>query len=122
MPATLEALDFSRIAGGYLRIISNNQVRSCSDEEITLGCAAGELLMAEARELAELVAVRRVGPDMIPYHFADLGFRVAMATLNLPPGEALDNIKGTLAMIKSAIRDTINDAKRSKETIDGEPV
>lgn len=121
-PATVDADDLSMIAGGYLRIIADGQVQSASDSEITFACAAAELLKDEAGALAALVTARRVGADMVPYFFSAFGFRVAAAALNHPPREAIEKIKTTLELAKAEIRETINEALRRNETINGEPI
>lgn len=110
---SMEAEDLSRLAGGYLRIISDDQVESATDGEVTFDCAAAELLKAEASELAALVVARRVAPDIVPYHFSTFGFSVAAAVLTLPPREAIEELKAILEVTKSEIRATIDDAKRS---------
>jgi hypothetical protein len=121
----MEIEDLSTIAGDYLRIIDDGGIQTPSidaDGKIPFDCAAAELFKDEAQELAALVVDRRTMADMVPYHFASFGFRVAVATMNLPPREALEEIKTTFARIKSEIRATIDDAKSSNLNMDGKPV
>ena len=93
--------DLSLLAGNHLHIVSKRYAESSLENGLEFDCAAGMLMEADARELAAFVTARRVSSSMIPFYFAEFGFRVAVATLNLPPGEAIEEIRVTLARIKS---------------------
>jgi hypothetical protein len=121
IPVAIDIEEVSRIAGAYLHIVSDDaQEDAAGDYVFTV--ASARMFDDETYELAELVATKRVSPEMIPYHFADFGFQVAVATLNLPPREAAAAIKEILAEVKSALRHTIDDAKINNLDMEGKPL
>jgi hypothetical protein len=103
------------LAGNYLHVVSKDYVESALENGLEFDCAAGMLMEAEARELASFVTATRASSSMIPFYFAQFGFRVATATRDLPPGEAIEEIKNILEEIRSEIRYTIDDAKTSNK-------